>query len=443
MYSVWASIKEKREIVETMRKLVEIFEGRYYNPGLLDFYDALLADFIEIYRNVRLRESNFDTLSVVDIGDITFFDSGTESQSTEQFQLGSGRDFLVSNVGEDTWPEEIETKRNEDAVENWIRMRHDARSLRRYTVQELSLLKQKNLVPDSLKEEYNNIQNSIRFLNKREEERITYVRNVKKHGESTSTLLSLLLECNNEELELYRNLAAFVSDLEREIQDKLRENEELRKGIILLKGRLERVQKISENFIEFGTLVGGELKPVDVNKAIADSTTLYSRAEIKFELTQSLPPVLADEVGLWHAFGNLISNAQDTIRERRKEEWEKVDAERSQRSTEELIDIYEKIGELKLTIITNLEKTNLGWVVVIRFADEGCGIPKENLGKIFKPYFTTKGKKRGTGLGLSIVHKIVVDKLGGSIEVESQVGKGTTFTIKLPLNKPSINRRHC
>ena len=67
-----------------------------------------------------------------------------------------------------------------------------------------------------------------------------------------------------------------------------------------------------------------------------------------------------------------------------------------------------------------------------RFEDTGCGIPDENLEKIFEPLFTTKPK--GIGLGLAITKRLV-EQNGGKIEVASQTGKGTTFTVKLPLEK--------
>jgi two-component system NtrC family sensor kinase len=70
--------------------------------------------------------------------------------------------------------------------------------------------------------------------------------------------------------------------------------------------------------------------------------------------------------------------------------------------------------------------------VTIKVADFGCGIPRENLTKIFDPFFTTKGQK-GTGLGLAVVWGIV-EKHDGKIEVQSEVGKGTTFTLRLPIN---------
>ena len=71
----------------------------------------------------------------------------------------------------------------------------------------------------------------------------------------------------------------------------------------------------------------------------------------------------------------------------------------------------------------------------IRFEDTGCGIPKEHLNRIFEPFFTTKPVGQGTGLGLSVSYSIV-RRHGGSIEVESEVGRGSRFTIRLPVRQP-------
>ena len=70
----------------------------------------------------------------------------------------------------------------------------------------------------------------------------------------------------------------------------------------------------------------------------------------------------------------------------------------------------------------------------VRIADTGTGIPQENLNKIFDPFFTTKNPQEGTGLGLSVSYGII-QKHHGDIIVESEVGKGTSFIIKLPVEK--------
>jgi signal transduction histidine kinase len=77
-------------------------------------------------------------------------------------------------------------------------------------------------------------------------------------------------------------------------------------------------------------------------------------------------------------------------------------------------------------------------------ADTGCGIPPEDLPKIFLPFFTTKESGQGTGLGLTVVHNIVQEH-GGTITVASEPGQGATFTITLPAatfdNKPTRHPR--
>lgn len=83
-----------------------------------------------------------------------------------------------------------------------------------------------------------------------------------------------------------------------------------------------------------------------------------------------------------------------------------------------------------LKIHTSLEGESIAIVV----ADNGCGIPPENVSKIFDPFFTTKPVGQGTGLGLAITHSIV-SKHGGTIEVASELGKGTVFTVRLPLRR--------
>ena len=70
--------------------------------------------------------------------------------------------------------------------------------------------------------------------------------------------------------------------------------------------------------------------------------------------------------------------------------------------------------------------------VLVRISDTGLGIPAENLTKIFEPFFTTKEIGKGTGLGLAVCYGILTEH-GGSLDVQSAVGKGTTFTISLPL----------
>src|SRR5262249_22143981 len=84
-------------------------------------------------------------------------------------------------------------------------------------------------------------------------------------------------------------------------------------------------------------------------------------------------------------------------------------------------------GEIRVS--TRLD----GDCVEIRVADNGTGIPPEAQGKIFDPFFSTKGVGKGTGQGLAISHAVVVEKHGGTITFETEAGRGTTFIVRLPL----------
>jgi two-component system NtrC family sensor kinase len=71
--------------------------------------------------------------------------------------------------------------------------------------------------------------------------------------------------------------------------------------------------------------------------------------------------------------------------------------------------------------------------VTIRVTDNGCGMTEEQRARIFEPFFTTKGGRGGVGLGLSITYSLVTE-LGGSVSVESEIGEGSSFLIKLPVS---------
>jgi len=150
---------------------------------------------------------------------------------------------------------------------------------------------------------------------------------------------------------------------------------------------------------------------VDLNKAV-ESTITISRHEWKYvadvetELDPLLPQLPCFPGDLNQALLNLIVNAAHAIGERMTES-----------------------ARGRITIQTLHD----GDDAVVRISDTGSGIPDSVREKIFEPFFTTKPVGKGTGQGLSIVYSVVVEKHGGTIELESEVGKGTTFILRLPL----------
>jgi len=137
----------------------------------------------------------------------------------------------------------------------------------------------------------------------------------------------------------------------------------------------------------------------------------FMNIAIAREYQKDLPPIYSDPSLLRQVLLNLINNAIDALIEGGEI----------------------AIGTRMETVATALQKNDgRSNLVVIFVRDTGMGIPEENLKKIFDPFFTTKPPGKGTGLGLSICHGII-QKLGGNLSVASQMGKGTTFTIKLPM----------
>ena len=169
--------------------------------------------------------------------------------------------------------------------------------------------------------------------------------------------------------------------------------------------QVERCKDITHRLLNFARKMETLLQVVDVNRLIEDMTKLVERETKQHNINivrrfqKDLPPVVSDAPLLRQVILNLLNNAAYAI---------------------------EKDGAITLTT----RSTDHGQVEII-VTDTGSGISKENLSKIFNPFFTTKPPGKGTGLGLSISHRII-DKLGGHISVTSELGHGTTFTIRLP-----------
>ncbi|MFH1810618.1 MAG: PAS domain S-box protein [Pseudomonadota bacterium] len=174
---------------------------------------------------------------------------------------------------------------------------------------------------------------------------------------------------------------------------------------------VRRVAAIVRAMKEFAHPDQRQQKPADLNKAV-ENTLVIARneykyvAEVETELGD-LPPVLCCVGDLNQVFLNLLVNAAHAIADARSAEGEK--------------------GTIRVS--TRHE----GDSVCLEFEDTGCGIPDEIRDRIFEPFFTTKEVGRGSGQGLAIARSIIVDKHKGTLEVKTQVGKGTTFSIRLPV----------
>ncbi|MCU1667904.1 MAG: Two component multi-sensor signal transduction histidine kinase [Blastococcus sp.] len=171
---------------------------------------------------------------------------------------------------------------------------------------------------------------------------------------------------------------------------------------------IERVSTIVRAMKTFSHPGHREQAPADLNEALAATVTVTRHqindvADLNLDLAP-LPPVRCNIADLNQVFLNLIVNAADAIEET------------GRRGV--------------ITVATALD----GDDVVVRIGDTGCGIPDDVRSKMFDPFFTTKDVGRGSGQGLPLVRGVVQEGHGGSVSVDSVVGQGTTFTVRIPID---------
>jgi two-component system, NtrC family, sensor kinase len=212
----------------------------------------------------------------------------------------------------------------------------------------------------------------------------------------------------NNPLAVIGEKAGWIKDLLAEEDMARTENfKEFEDAVKRIEYHVERAKKVTHRLLGFARRMEPVLEQVDINKTLNETVDFleneskFRNIVIRIDPQPNLPTIMSDSSQLQQVFLNIINNAIDAIG---------------------------KGGEIRIRS-TYLSSNN---EILIEIADNGPGIPKENLGKIFDPFFTTKEVGKGTGLGLSIVFSII-EKLGGRIIVASEEGRGTTFTIYLPV----------
>ena len=184
-------------------------------------------------------------------------------------------------------------------------------------------------------------------------------------------------------------------------------DEGMKKGLATIVTQVERITKVMNQLLAFARRRPAEQRAVDLREIVEDSLEMFQERiahnSIKVEksIEANLPAVHADRDQLIQVLINLIVNSLHAMPEG---------------------------GRLRLSLARE------GRYVCLGVSDTGHGMPEEICAKVFEPFFTTKDFGKGTGLGLTVVKDIIEDH-GGTIEVESVVDKGTTFWIRLPLDK--------
>jgi two-component system NtrC family sensor kinase len=189
----------------------------------------------------------------------------------------------------------------------------------------------------------------------------------------------------------------------------LKEIEECSDSLKEILVQVDRCREIVLKLLSLARNVAPIIQSCNLNDLVLDMSRIVEREiaskniKITKNLQQDLPVIHSDPPLLRQVLLNLMMNASQAI---------------------------DRDGEISITTATH----GLGAIEVL-VTDNGCGIPRENMDRIFTPFFSTKSQGKGTGLGLAICRGII-ERLGGRISVASEPGKRTTFTILLPINQP-------
>jgi two-component system NtrC family sensor kinase len=190
--------------------------------------------------------------------------------------------------------------------------------------------------------------------------------------------------------------------------------DDIRSDLQTIAESTERVRKIVKGLLDFSRQIKLDKEPTEVNRLVSsaislmDNQALVKGVTIKFNPGENLPMLTLDRNQFQSVLLNMIINA---------------------------LDATEPGGTINIYTATGLSASDTGHKgVEITIADTGCGIPADNLDKLFDPFFSTKEVGQGTGLGLSVSYGIV-QRHGGTIRVQSELGKGSTFFIWIPIEE--------
>ena len=212
----------------------------------------------------------------------------------------------------------------------------------------------------------------------------------------------------NNPLAIINQKAGLVQDF-MEMTGEIDHKEAMEEALNGVQSSVERCKKITHRLLGFARHTDVMADEIDINTSLREiidflaKEAAYNQIQIAFELDADLQKISSDKNRLQQVFLNITNNAIDAVGSH---------------------------GQVTLSS-KQLDKDH----IQVSITDNGPGIPPEVKKRIFDPFFTTKETGKGTGLGLSIAYGII-QKLGGTIKVQSEVGKGTRFEIELPVEPP-------
>jgi two-component system NtrC family sensor kinase len=258
----------------------------------------------------------------------------------------------------------------------------------------------------SLKEARRELEDYGRVLEEKVEERSQQLRQIQAKLMQAEKLASLGRLASGVAHEINSPLNGVLA-LSHLLMRRLKDQPDLQKELEIIVKEATRVSAIVRGLLDFSRESKPQKRPCNVNQLILHTLSLvegqavFQNIRIVRNLGSEVPILLLDGNQIQQVFMNILLNAADAMANR---------------------------GTLTITSSHGPGDA----FVQVKFTDTGCGIPEENLNKVFDPFFTTKADKKGTGLGLAVSYGII-DRHRGRIEVQSEVGRGTTAAIYLPL----------
>jgi PAS domain S-box-containing protein len=225
-----------------------------------------------------------------------------------------------------------------------------------------------------------------------------------------NTYKNLLMTCHTDaDKENARNT---ISKLEKKINIDFLINE-MPDALSQTKDGIARIRKIVNAMKQYSHMNNEEKKPANINETLENAEIITRNewkyhADVENNFAQDLPFITCYEPELNQVFMNLIVNAAHTTKDA-------VDKKMIERG--------------RIEVSTSLKDNK----ILVSIKDNGLGIPNKIKDRVFDPFFTTKDVGKGTGQGLAMAHKTVVDRHGGKIWFETELNKGTTFYIEVPV----------
>lgn len=219
----------------------------------------------------------------------------------------------------------------------------------------------------------------------------------------------------------FNNLLYIIMGNNEFIIEEFPEWSPIREGLEEIRNASLRARDIVKQLLTFGRKDDSKKKAIDTQAVVKESMKLICSAlpaniQVNQTISDDVGPMLGNETQINQILINLCSNAQDALMD----------------ITEGVITIHLSNEELSQTFEKKYPHLSPGRYIKLTVGDNGCGIKKQDLEKVFDPYFTTKDINKGTGIGLAVVYGIVKDH-NGYIFVNSEISKGTVFSIYLPV----------